>query len=79
MSRADDDTTRLLEFERALQSLADALRECERLLASAELPESLVHDETFQRLLWLLRVEQDDASGEPGGEPGAGGRPPLLH
>lgn len=77
MSRVDDPT--LLEFERALQSLAEALRECERLLSSAELPEGLVHDETFQRLLWLLRVEQDDGSGEAGADAGAGGRPPVLH
>jgi hypothetical protein len=77
MSRADDAT--LLEFERALQSLADALRECERLLSTVELPESLVHDETFQRLLWLLRVEQDDGTGEPGADGAEGGRPDLLH
>ena len=73
------DPANLLEFERALQSLAEALRECERLLSTTELPEALVHDATFQRLLWLLRVEEDDGSGEPGSEAGEAGRPPLLH
>lgn len=79
MTSHDPNEAALLEFERALQSLADALRECERLLSTTELPESLVHDETFQRLLWLLRVEQDDGTGEAGAAAGEGGRPPLLH
>jgi hypothetical protein len=44
-------------------------------LSTTPLPQVLVHDETFQRLLWLLRVEGDDDV-PPGEWTGA---PPLLH
>jgi predicted membrane chloride channel (bestrophin family) len=70
------DERTLKDFERALEDLAAALRECERLLSTTPLPQVLVHDETFQRLLWLLRVEGDDADAPPAQPSGA---PPLLH
>lgn len=47
----------LIEFERALDRLAEALQHCELLLATHQLPVSLLHDDTFQRLLHLLRSE----------------------
>jgi predicted membrane chloride channel (bestrophin family) len=74
VARTVDEGT-LHDFERALEDLAAALHECERLLSTTPLPQVLVHDETFQRLLWLLRVEGDDDV-PPGERTGA---PPLLH
>lgn len=70
------DERTLKDFERALEDLATALRECERLLSTTPLPQVLVHDETFQRLLWLLRVEGDDGDDAPTDRSGA---PPVLH
>jgi len=73
--RTVDERT-LKDFERALEDLAAALRECERLLSTTPLPQVLVHDETFQRLLWLLRVEGEEGDDPLTDRPGAR---PLLH
>jgi hypothetical protein len=74
VARTVDERT-LKDFERALEDLAAALLECERLLSTTPLPQALMHDQTFQRLLWLLRVEGDEDDPPPE-RPRV---PPVLH